>query len=357
MTHDASLASPSPSTPSDLSDRLQTAELDPAKQRLIWNAEHMAFLLETYFGKPLTSALKSHSLATLESALRDDARIQLLVAAPAPSGSVAGIAESRVPENSRTTDASPAGLLRQLGAIVGRFKTIKHAKLRVLHLKDLGDGRQWEAQLWLRMNGRGTSAERLEHLSLHRAVFQVDSFDAAKESLKTGADITSWIEESRLFRTGQRPLMREITQEVGLTGLPILDNWSAPLELTQEYRFQMAVEDFNRDGWPDLAVATEQGRPILLQSDRGNRFVDVTADMGFHPWHNHNLHATALATSIDYHNDGFPDLILGEELYHNDGGAGFSNTTRDMGINFRHSPMSSVVFDYDCDGWLDLYVC
>ena len=346
-----------PSDSAGMPERLQTAELDPVKQKQIWDAEHMAFLLETYFGKPLVASIKKRSLAPLESALMPDARIQLPGAESIRFGAIAGVTETRVPERSKLENAGPPDLLNRARSILGRFETIESGKLRVLHLKDFEDKRRWEAQLWLRVTGDSQSSERLEHISLHRAVFEFDSFDVAKESLKSGARVTTWIQESGLFRTGPTELMKETTEEAGLKNLPILDNWTAPLELTQEYRFQMAAEDFNRDGWLDLAVATEQGTPILLQSDQGKRFVNVTARMGFQSWHNHNLHATALATWIDYDNDAFPDLILGEELFHNDGGEGFTRVTREMGISFRHSPMSSVVFDYDCDGWLDLYVC
>ncbi len=62
----------------------------------------------------------------------------------------------------------------------------------------------------------------------------------------------------------------------------------------------------------------------------------------------------------DYDNDGFEDLFLYKygrpELFHNDGGRGFTPAGERAGLPQWLNANSAVWFDYDRDGWLDLFV-
>ena len=42
----------------------------------------------------------------------------------------------------------------------------------------------------------------------------------------------------------------------------------------------------------------------------------------------------ALACWLDFDNDGFPDLILGDRVYRNDGGKKFVEITAESGLEF-----------------------
>jgi len=64
---------------------------------------------------------------------------------------------------------------------------------------------------------------------------------------------------------------------------------------------------------------------------------------------------SAVCGWIDYDNDGYPDLVLGEQLYHNEAGKRFTDVTEKSGLRFRLEPMGCTVVDYDADGLLDLY--
>jgi len=65
--------------------------------------------------------------------------------------------------------------------------------------------------------------------------------------------------------------------------------------------------------------------------------------------------------AADYDNDGYPDLYVANQngqgfLYHNNGDRTFTDITAAAGI---HSPRFSFValfFDYDNDGWPDLFI-
>ena len=61
----------------------------------------------------------------------------------------------------------------------------------------------------------------------------------------------------------------------------------------------------------------------------------------------------------DYDNDGYEDLLLVKwgrpELYHNDGGHGFTRVT-DTGLPAWVNANSAIWLDYDGDGLLDIFI-
>jgi hypothetical protein len=66
------------------------------------------------------------------------------------------------------------------------------------------------------------------------------------------------------------------------------------------------------------------------------------------------------AAWIDYDNDGFPDLFVDinqgmARLYHNNRDGTFTEVTRQMGIDGPFHGFSCWAFDFDNDGWLDIF--
>lgn len=131
-----------------------------------------------------------------------------------------------------------------------------------------------------------------------------------------------------------------------------------------------AFLDFDQDGFIDIYACNGTWVEKLSSGEKpknpphnclyrnmGNgTFRDITDEAGVGgPWYSMGL------TVGDYDNDGFPDIYLsnyGENvLLHNEGDGTFSNVTSRAGVNGdQRFSVGAAWFDYDNDGFLDLYV-
>jgi len=114
--------------------------------------------------------------------------------------------------------------------------------------------------------------------------------------------------------------------------------------------------DFDNDGFLDLFICNETG-PNRLYHNRGDgTFEEVAAKAGVQ---GKLLHCKGAAW-IDYDNDGYPDLFLNylgstPQLFHNNHNGTFTDVTSDMGITGPKIGFSCWAFDFDNDGWLDIF--
>src|SRR5262245_25379350 len=119
----------------------------------------------------------------------------------------------------------------------------------------------------------------------------------------------------------------------------------------------VAVADFDGDGFEDVYFLNQLGANALYRNQGDGTFKDVTQAAG-----------VALgdricvgATFADYDNDGHPDLFVtstraGNVLFKNLGNGKFKDVTREAGVNLAAHCQTAVFFDYDNDGFLDLFV-
>jgi tetratricopeptide (TPR) repeat protein len=118
--------------------------------------------------------------------------------------------------------------------------------------------------------------------------------------------------------------------------------------------------DYNNDGCIDIFVLRggwqAPMRDSLLRNNCDGTFTDVTESAGLaEPI----ASQTAVWTDID--NDGFLDLFIGNEqgpsrLYHNNGDGTFENIAQSAGVDRVAFTKGVVSADYDNDGFMDLYV-
>jgi hypothetical protein len=119
--------------------------------------------------------------------------------------------------------------------------------------------------------------------------------------------------------------------------------------------------DYDNDGDLDLFVMRGGWevpmRNSLLRNDGALHFTDVTAAAGLLS----GEHATHSASWADYDNDGFVDLFVGHEftpsqLFRNRGDGTFEDATARAGVGRSAFTKGTAWGDYDNDGWRDLYV-
>ncbi len=120
--------------------------------------------------------------------------------------------------------------------------------------------------------------------------------------------------------------------------------------------------DYDNDGWLDLFVCGEahakspHGRCRLYHNEHDGTFKDVAVAAGVT-----NERYSKGSAWGDYDGDGRLDLFvsnMGQEcrLYHNEGGGKFKDVARELGVTGGPKGFSCWFFDYDNDGWLDLWV-
>jgi Tfp pilus assembly protein PilF len=181
-----------------------------------------------------------------------------------------------------------------------------------------------------------------------------------------------------LFRNDGHGRFVDVTHEAGLDAG------------NDRYHFAAAWGDYDGDGWPDLLVANDFGAKNLYRNlgrgDGGHvRFEDVAAAAGVLD------HGAGMsATFLDYDNDGLLDIytgnmwsapgrritsaptfmpdappdvralyrrhVRGNSLFRNLGNGRFEDKTLEAHAEMGRWAWSSDSFDFDSDGWEDLYI-
>ena len=117
-----------------------------------------------------------------------------------------------------------------------------------------------------------------------------------------------------------------------------------------------AWADFNNDGWLDVFVGHEETPSQLFRNNGDATFTDVSSQAGVN-----QTAFTKGASWGDYDMDGFSDLYVsnyGSEnfLYHNNGDGSFTDIAKKLNVDRPIMSFPTWWFDYDNDGWLDLFV-
>ncbi len=126
----------------------------------------------------------------------------------------------------------------------------------------------------------------------------------------------------------------------------------------------ISIGDFDADGLADVYVANDQQPNQLWKNLGGLRFEDVALLAGCAVNMNGESEAGMGTVAADAENDGDLDLFITHlrdetnTLYVNDGGT-FHDGTASSGLgmpSLRYTGFGTGFYDFDHDGWLDVYV-
>jgi hypothetical protein len=174
-------------------------------------------------------------------------------------------------------------------------------------------------------------------------VFQPETprfFPESFETANNGGGIT-------VYHNNGNGTFTDVTEKIGFK----LSGWTLDL----------GHADANNDGWDDLYIACDFGTDRFFVNNGDGTFTDKTEKaIGFDTKKGMN------AEWGDYDNDGFLDIFVtnitddymreGNFLWHNNGNLTFTDVARENGVHDTGWGWGGKFFDYDNDGWLDLYV-
>ena len=123
--------------------------------------------------------------------------------------------------------------------------------------------------------------------------------------------------------------------------------------------------DYDNDGWPDLYVANDTGPNFLYHNNHDGTFTDEGMLAGAALSSEGDADGSMGVDFGDYDHDGRLDIFVTnfadqeDNLYHDLGARGFDDVSWKAGVakpSYPYVKWGTGFFDFDNDGWLDLFV-
>jgi hypothetical protein len=156
----------------------------------------------------------------------------------------------------------------------------------------------------------------------------------------------------RLWRNNSNGTFTDVTKKAGL-----YDPTSKSLGVT--------ILDANQDGWPDIAISDDTQPNKLYINNRNGTFIEQGVAAGIAYSEDGVARAGMGIDAADYDRSGYPSLVVTNfsnqmiALYHNERNGLFVDVapTSEVGrSSLLTLGFGCFFFDYDLDGWPDLYV-
>lgn len=154
-----------------------------------------------------------------------------------------------------------------------------------------------------------------------------------------------------LFHNEGHGRFRDVSQESGIANFP-------------GKGLGVAMNDYDRDGWPDIVVANDSFPEQLFHNLQNGKFEEVGATVGVAYDEDGKTFAGMGVDFADYDNDGWPDIFINAlalqkyALFQNRGGR-FDYVSGTLGVaatSINHSGWGVKFIDYDNDGLKDLFI-
>jgi hypothetical protein len=137
-------------------------------------------------------------------------------------------------------------------------------------------------------------------------------------------------------------------------------NWQP----TGSYGMGAVSADFDNDGWPDIYVACDSAPSLLYRNNRDRTFREIAVPAGC-AFDENGVALSGMGVGVaDYDGDGWLDIArtnFSEQvttLYRNYGNGAFEDASikAGLGINRKYLGFGVGFFDFDNDGWKDLFL-
>jgi len=163
---------------------------------------------------------------------------------------------------------------------------------------------------------------------------------------------------SKLFRNNNDGTFTDVTEITGLIATLGKDE-TQPTGALNGDKFGASWGDFNNDGFPDILISSSNKVQLFLNNG-GQNFQDVTMSSGIQGFNNC---VNPSSTWFDYNNDGYLDLYIttwglceSGKLYENNKNGTFTDISEKIQITGKQNQFIAFPYDFNNDGWMDLYI-